>query len=172
MSMECLWLAPFPLEVGFPAKIFEIPMGSSQTPAPNGQEPLKKSRPPNRIYNFMSSSIYTNHLVHSWSVPGIINPQSYQKFRNFYGGNQQTPTPTMPNPLKKNRPHSIIYSLACSLICPNPRYHSWSVWATVPFLVPPKAQNFEISMGETNKPLHQLCQNLLKKIAHLIEYRV
>jgi hypothetical protein len=46
-------------------------------------------------------------------------------------GNQQTPAPTMPNPLKKNQPPDRICSLACSLMCKNPHGHTWSVGATV-----------------------------------------
>ena len=53
----------------------------------------------------------------------------------------------MPNPLKKNRPPNRIYSLACSLICPNPHVHSWSVAATVCPYGSPKPKNFEISVG-------------------------
>src|SRR3981189_3845290 len=81
-----------------------------------------------------------------------------QKISKFVWGNSQTPAPTMPNPPGLTPPPNRIYSLTCSLICPNLHVHSWSVAGIVNPYSSPKPKNFEISVGEFTKS----CTNLVR----------
>jgi hypothetical protein len=61
---------------------FEIP-GGYFTLHRSSQEPLKKNRPPDRIYSLTCSLRCTNPCVAIWSVAGIVGAQSSPKPKNL-----------------------------------------------------------------------------------------
>src|ERR1700724_2921603 len=85
------------------SKNFEIP-GGYFTLHRSSQEPLKKNRPPHRIYSLTCSLICTNPCVPIWSVAGIVGPQTSQKPKNLEipVWEHLSPCTKVPkNPLKK-----------------------------------------------------------------------
>src|SRR3981189_1593082 len=91
-------------------------------------------------------------------APFVYMVPPNQKISKFVWGNSQSPAPTMPNPLKKNRPPDRIYSFACSLRCTKLHVPIWSVPGTVCLYGSPKPKNLEICVGEFTKS----CTNLVR----------
>ena len=86
-------------------KNFEIP-GGYFTLHRSSQEPLKKNRPPDRIYSLTCSLRCTNPRVAIWPVAGIVDAQSSPKPKNLeipVGEHLSPCTKVTKNPLKKFR---------------------------------------------------------------------
>src|ERR1700724_2914414 len=115
------------------SKNFEIP-GGYFTLHRSSQEPLKKNRPPHRIYSLTCSLICTNPCVPIWSVAGIVGPQTSptpHKSRNSCVGAPVPPHQSTQEPLKKNQPPNRRHSLTCSFICRQSHVHSIAVGGSV-----------------------------------------
>ena len=170
MSLSGLWLDLCVTKVPQNPKISKFVWGNSQTPALNGQDPLNKPCPLDRIYSLTCSLICSNPHGHSWSVPGPVPHQSSPKPKNLeIPGGYFTLHRSSQEPLKKNRPPDRIYSLTCYLICTNPRMPIWSVAGIVGAQSSPKPKNLEIPVWEPLSPCTEVTKNLLKKINLLIK---
>src|SRR3981189_1641544 len=107
-----------------------------------------------------------------WLAPFVHMVPQNPKISKFLWENSQSPAPTWSDLIKKSQPLDRICSLTSPSICKNPHGHSWSASGTVPPQSSPQTQKSRNSYGRIPKVLHQLCQILLKRIAHLIEYTV
>src|SRR3981189_1343637 len=83
MSLSGLYLEPFAYMIPPNPKISKFVWENSQSPAPDAQEPLKKTRPAGLIYSLTCPLRCTNPRLYIWPVGRTVGTYVYPNTKNF-----------------------------------------------------------------------------------------